>query len=110
MSSSSALGLAFAIGAISGLRSMTGLAAVSWGIHLGWIRPGSTGLRFLGHPVAVLILTLFALGELIADKLPKTPSRKKPGPFIARIVLGAFTGSVLAMAAPTSAIAGAICG
>jgi uncharacterized membrane protein len=104
------LALAFAMGIVTGLRSMTGLAAVSWGTHLGWLHLGSTGLSFLGNPVAVLILSLFAVGELIVDKLPKTPSRKKPGPFIARIVVGAFTGSALAIAASASALGGALCG
>jgi uncharacterized membrane protein len=110
MNSGSALVLAFAIGIITGFRSMTGLAAVSWGIHLGWLRLGSTGLGFLGHPVSVLILSLFALGELVADKLPKTPSRKKAGPFILRVAVGALAGSALAIAAAASAIAGALCG
>jgi uncharacterized membrane protein len=110
MNSSSALVLAFAMGIVTGLRSMTGLAAISWGTHLGWLRLESTGIRFLGHPVAVLIFGLFAVGELIVDKLPKTPSRKSAGPFIARIVLGAFTGSTLAIAAAASATAGALCG
>jgi uncharacterized membrane protein len=32
---------------------------------------------------------------LINDKLPKTPSRKEPTPFAARVVMGAFCGAAL---------------
>jgi uncharacterized membrane protein len=39
---------------------------------------------------------VLAVGELINDKLPKTPSRKAPVPFIARIVVGALCGAALA--------------
>jgi len=36
-----------------------------------------------------------ALSELIADKLPFTPSRLKPGPFAARILSGAVCGATI---------------
>ncbi len=38
---------------------------------------------------------MLAIGELIADKLPKTPSRKAPPGFITRIVTGALSGAAL---------------
>jgi uncharacterized membrane protein len=38
---------------------------------------------------------VFAIGELIADKLPKTPSRKATAPFAARIATGALSGAAL---------------
>ena len=40
-------------------------------------------------------ITDFAVSELIADKLPFTPSRLKPGPFAARIVSGAVCGAAI---------------
>ena len=43
--------------------------------------------------ISVVIFTVLALGELINDKLPKTPSRKAPPGFIARIVTGAICGA-----------------
>ena len=74
---------------------MTPLAAVTWAAHWGWLKLDNTPLAFLGQTAAPYIATLLAIGELINDKLPKTPSRKAPPAFIARIVVGAFCGAAL---------------
>jgi uncharacterized membrane protein len=74
---------------------MTPPAAVSWAARLGWIHLENTPLAFLGDTATPYILTAFATGELIVDKLPKTPSRKSPVPFAARIALGALCGAAL---------------
>ena len=87
--------LAFLIGVIAGLRSMTAPAAVSWAARLGWLHLENTGLAFLGYVATPYILSVLAVGELINDKLPKTPSRKSPMPFIFRIVVGALCGAAL---------------
>ena len=87
--------LAFLIGVIGGLRSMTAPAAVSWAARLGWLHLENTGLAFLGYAATPYILSVLAVGELINDKLPKTPSRKALVPFIARIVVGALCGAAL---------------
>jgi uncharacterized membrane protein len=87
--------LAFLIGIVAGLRSMTPPAAVSWAARLGWLNLQNTWLAFLGFAATPYVLTLLAFGELIADKLPKTPSRKSPVGFIARIVSGALCGAAL---------------
>jgi uncharacterized membrane protein len=87
--------LAFLIGVIAGLRSMTAPAAVSWAAQLGWLRLENTGLAFLGYAATPYILSVLAVGELIIDKLPKTPSRKAPVPFIGRIVIGALCGAAV---------------
>src|SRR6266481_2229544 len=81
------------------LRSLTGLAAVSWGASLGWLHLENTWLSFLGFAATPYILSALAIGELINDKLPKTPSRKSPAPFIGRIVMGGLCGAALGMAA-----------
>ena len=86
---------AFLIGVIAGLRSLTAPAVVSWAAGLGWLRLGGTALDFLSHPATRYILTVLALGELVVDKLPKTPSRKAPPGFIARIVTGGASGAAL---------------
>src|SRR5205807_10442539 len=59
---------------------------------------------------APYVCTALALAELVGDKLPKTPSRKSPGPFMARVVLGALSGAALSMAAKQSSPAGALLG
>ena len=87
--------LAFLIGVVAGLRSMTAPAAVSWAAQLGWLRLENTGLAFLGYAATPYILSVLAVGELIIDKLPKTPSRKAPVPFIGRIVIGALCGAAV---------------
>ena len=110
MSTTSALGLAFAIGVIAGLRAMTAPAVVSWAAYLGWIDLRQTWLAFLGYTATPYIASTLAVGELINDKLPKTPSRKAPVSFAARIVTGAFSGTALSLAGAHTAIAGALLG
>jgi uncharacterized membrane protein len=69
----------------------------------GWV-------SFVGSKVAVGLFSLGAVGELISDKLPKTPSRLKQPGFSIRIVTGAFCGLILATAASFSLIGGAVLG
>ena len=42
-------------------------AAVSWGARLGWLNLAPTVLAFLGAAITPWILTVLALGELVAD-------------------------------------------
>jgi len=87
--------LAFLIGVVAGLRAMTPLAVVSWAAFLGWLQVRGTWLAFLAHAVTPYIASALALGELIGDKLPKTPSRKVPIQFGTRIAVGALCGAAL---------------
>ena len=81
---------AFLIGVVAGLRALTPLAAVSWAARLGWLHVENTWLAFLGFAATPYIFSVLAIGELINDKLPKTPSRKAPVGFAARVVTGAL--------------------
>ena len=85
---------------------MTPPAAVSWAARLGWLHLENTPLAFLGFAATPYILSLFAIAELINDKLPKTPSRKTLGPFTARIVTGVFSGA--ALGAPSGRLLGGL--
>jgi uncharacterized membrane protein len=87
--------LAFLIGVVAGLRCLTPPAAVSWAARLGWLHLQNSPLAFVGYAATPYILTVLAIGELINDKLPKTPSRKTPIPFAARIAMGALCGAAL---------------
>jgi uncharacterized membrane protein len=98
---------AFLIGVIAGLRSLTAPAVVSWGARLGWLHVENSWLAFLGFAATPYIFSLLAIGELIADKLPNTPSRKAPPGFIARIVTGGLSGAALG-ASSGALIAGVI--
>ena len=102
--------LAFAIGIIAGLRTFTAPTVVAWAAHLKWLNLQPTWTAFMGSPVTLGILTALAIAELVMDKLPKTPSRKSPGPFGARIVSGAFSGAVLCAAAGQPSVAAAFLG
>ena len=103
--------LALLIGIFCGLRAFTPVAVVSWAAHLGALPLQSTGLAFLGFAATPYIMTVLALGELIGDKLPKTPSRKVAVQFGTRILVGALCGAALGLASQALAggiIAGAI--
>jgi uncharacterized membrane protein len=87
--------LALLMGVIAGLRAMTAPATVSWAAFLGFINLEGTWLAFLGYRFTPWILTVLAIGELIGDKLPTTPSRKVAGAFATRIVPGALCGAAI---------------
>ncbi len=101
--------LALLIGVVAGLRAMTAPAAVAWAAHLGWIPVAGTWAGFMGHWIAVAIFTVLALVELVTDQLPWTPSRKVPQQFGARLITGAFAGSVIGTAGGVL-IAGVVAG
>src|ERR1700685_1831469 len=88
---------AFRVGTASGLRSMIGFAAVSWAAHVGILPLDHTWLAFLGYSYTPYILTLLAIGEMVNDKLPKTPSRLAPPGFIARVVTSALCGLAIGL-------------
>lgn len=93
-----ALLLALLIGVIAGLRAMTAPAVVAWGAMLGWIDVADKWSEWVGHPITVTVLSILLVGELITDQLPKTPSRKVPPQFIARLITGGFAGAVIGSA------------
>ena len=80
--------LALLIGVVAGLRALTAPAVVAWAAMLDWINLDGTWAQWLGHPITVAVLTVLAVGELNTDKLPKTPSRKTPMQFVARLLHG----------------------
>ena len=98
--------LAFLIGVIAGLRAMTAPAAVAWAAHLGWLHLENTWLAFLGFAATPYVFSVLAIGELITDQLPSTPSRKVPIQFGTRIFVGALCGA--AVGAPSDALIGGL--
>ena len=89
---------------------MTAPAIVCWGAHLGWLHFAETRLAFIGHPVTLIVLTLLALLELVADKLPNTPARTAPPGLIARIVFGSLCGVAVVTSAGGNLLVAAIVG
>jgi uncharacterized membrane protein len=110
MNPSQVLILAFLIGVVAGLRSLTAPAVVAWAAHRDWINLHNTPLSFLGSAAAVVIFTLLAVAELVVDQLPSTPSRTKPPGLIARIILGGLSGAAVAAAGAQSIALGAVLG
>lgn len=84
---------------------MTPLAALSWAAYLRWLPTDGTWLGWLHHSITVWVFTAAALVELIADKLPMTPSRTELIGFATRVVVGAFCGAALSARAGSVIIA-----
>lgn len=101
--------LAFLIGAFAGLRSLAPTAVTAWAARLGWLRLPRP-LSSIGTTLAVVIFSFAALVELVADKLPKTPSRRAPPGLVARILMGGLTGACVASAGGESFIVGSLLG
>ena len=89
---------------------MTAPAVVAWGAHLSWLNLRGSPLAFIGSTPAVAILSVLAIGELIADKLPMIPKRTAPAPLMARVVTGGLCGACLCAAVGQSLVAGALLG
>jgi len=101
---------AVGIGVVAGLRSLMAPAVVSWAAHLGWLNLHGSPLAFMGSTLAAAIFSLLAIGELVADKLPKTPKRTAPAPLLARILIGGLCGACLCASANQSLLIGALLG
>jgi uncharacterized membrane protein len=100
----------FVIGVIAGLRSMTSLAAVSWGARLGWIDLRASHLAFFGSTTAVVVISAAALGELVVDKLPFTPRRTALVPLLFRVLSGAVCGAAVCISAQHFVVLGSVLG
>jgi uncharacterized membrane protein len=100
------------IGVLTGLRSMSAVAALSWAASLGRIGAGWIPLG----PEARRLATLAALAEMAGDKMSFAPDRRIAPSFLLRLALGAAGGSVLAgrgvsrMEGALTGIAGAVAG
>ena len=101
---------AIGIGLVAGLRSLTAPAVVAWAAHLGWLNLHGSPLAFMESTAAVILFSIFAIGELIVDKLPMTPKRTALVPLVARIVTGGLCGASLCAAAGQSLGIGIILG
>jgi len=97
MGSNLVLALALGIGVIAGLRAVTAPATVSWAAHLGWIQLAGSHLSWMSSIITVVIFTLAAIGEIVNDKLPKTPPRTAPPSIVIRMVMGAFAAATLSV-------------
>ncbi|HKV77487.1 MAG TPA: DUF4126 family protein [Candidatus Sulfotelmatobacter sp.] len=107
---STTLLLAFGIGIVAGLRSLTAPAVVAWAARLGWINLHNSPLAFMGSKWTVVIFTVLAVVEFIGDQLPSTPPRTGAVGLSARIVTGALTGACIGVAGNAGLLWGALAG
>jgi len=87
--------LALLIGVVAGSRTFMAPAAVSWAAYREWLPLIDTPLAWFGGTVTSWVILLLALGELVTDQLPSTPSRKTPAQFGARLVSGGLSGAAI---------------
>lgn len=100
---------ALLIGFMAGLRSATPLGAIAWAQKWGWLRPQGLFAKSGSTPARAL-LTLGTAGELVADKLPFTPSRLMTPGLIVRAKTGGLSGAIVASSSNQSWLRGALLG
>lgn len=104
------LALAFGIGFVAGLRSLTAPAVVAWAAHLGWLDLSGSHVAFMATTGATVVFSLLAIGELVADKVPGVPRRTDYAPLVARVCTGALCAACLAAAAHRPLLAACVFG
>jgi len=87
--------LALVIGIVAGLRSVMAPASIAWAAYTGRLGLGGSWLAFLGYRFTPWILSLLAIGELVTDQLPSTPSRTVPVQFGGRLVTGGLSAAAI---------------
>lgn len=103
-----ALGRTLGLGAVAGVRSMSAPALLSRAASRGSIEGiEGTPFAFLASPRAARILTVLAVGEALADKLPFAPDRISAPGLVGRMASGGLVGATLFAAAQRRAAIGA---
>lgn len=108
--------LAIGMGAVAGLRPMTAYAVVALSLKRRWISRRSSPFGGIISANASKTLAKIAMSELIADKLPFTPSRLKVlkvlkvAPLASRVVSGVICGATIQSARERPVATGAILG
>ena len=98
------------LGVVTGMRSMTALAVLCWFSHRGDLPLDGTWASWAAKLPTAIIFTILALGEFVADKLPKTPNRTALGPLLARVVIGGLIGAIVAAGLEGSGVEAVILG
>lgn len=102
--------LAFLIGVVAGLRTVTAPAVVAWAANRHWLNLDNSVLALLGSTAGVAVFTVLALAELVVDKLPSTSNRTKLLGLISRSVLGGLSGAAVAASGAQLIAPGAVLG
>jgi uncharacterized membrane protein len=89
---------------------MTAPALVCWAAEERWIASPGRSLMFLKSKKTASLMSALAIGELIVDKLPGTPSRTEPAGFAVRILTGGVSAGALCASKKRLVAAGAVLG
>jgi uncharacterized membrane protein len=98
------------LGFVTGLRAMTAIAVVCWFGYIGHLPVHHSWAHWTTLLPSTIVFTIFAFGEYIGDKLPKTPPRTAPVGLIARLVFGGLVGAIAATALKGAPIEGILLG
>lgn len=96
------------LGLVTGMRTMTSLAVLCWFAYGGALPVQGTWAFWTAKLGTAVLFTVLAIGELVGDKLPKTPNRTSPGPLIARLLVGVLVSAIVAVALDASGVEAAI--
>ena len=107
----SSLVSALALGVVAGMRSQMPLAILSWKFR-GMAEDGKNEVlsALVRKAWFAPALTTLAVGELIGDKLPMTPSRLDTGPLLGRLLFGGLAGGAAANQSGQRSGVGALAG
>jgi uncharacterized membrane protein len=87
---------ALLLGFVAGLRSQVPIALLAVEAEQGRFDPGPGRMaRRFASSQGVLGALVAAGGELVADKLPRTPDRLTTGPFLQRLATGGAVGAAV---------------
>jgi uncharacterized membrane protein len=98
------------LGFITGMRTMTPLAVISWFAWLGLLPVSDDWCWWCAKLPVVILFTLLAAAEYVADNLGYSPRPTRPVVLIVRFFLGGFVGAVVAAGLNASGVEGTILG
>ena len=96
------------LGMVTGMRSMTPMAVLCWFAYLGHLPVDGTWAFWTAKLTTAVVFTVLAAGELIVDKLPRTPNRIALGPLMARLLFAVLIGAIVAAGLDGPGIEGVI--
>jgi uncharacterized membrane protein len=84
------------LGVVTGLRTFLPITVLCWFAYRGDLPVDGTWAAWTGHLTTAIIFSVLAAGELVGDKLPKTPNRTNVVPMLGRLVFGGLVGAIVA--------------
>jgi uncharacterized membrane protein len=99
------------LGVVAGMRTQLPMALLAFAAREGaFASHAGPPLSLLRAPAALPVLATSALGELVVDKLPFTPSRLAPGPLLGRLACGGLAGAAVTHESKAPLFTGALLG